>query len=166
MQRDDRRYCSICGLLLVRSPKALPQSGNREIVTYQPPPAASQPSPNKIHASQDVNNHKSSDLWFMKVWVYVVLPIFPLGILAVVLLEKNSLAALNGQQVLFIFICAQLIYGLHRKKIWAWYLNWIGIFALAAVPTKFGGAVGGAIGGLWICWNFVAWGRLKKSFTN
>lgn len=104
-------------------------------------------------------NTKPSDEWLVKIWTYVVLPIFPIGML---LLTENS--GIHKQQFVFLAICVALIYGLHSKKMWAWWLNWIGILAVAAIPLKFG-VLGGAVAGLWIGWNFVAWRRLKFRFS-
>ncbi|MBS3935258.1 MAG: hypothetical protein KGZ43_03715 [Sulfuritalea sp.] len=108
--------------------------------------------------------HKPSDIWLMKIWTYVVLPIFPLGILGFSFFGEDSRGSLNGEQFIFVAICVALIYGLHKRQKWAWYFNWVGILALAAIPLKFG-AVGGALGGLWIWWNYSAWKRLKQSFA-
>jgi hypothetical protein len=109
--------------------------------------------------------HKPSDIWLMKIWTYVVLPIVPFGILGYSFFGEDSRGSLNGQQFIFVAICAALIYGLHKRQKWAWYFNLVGILALAAIPLKFGGAIGGALGGLWIWWNYSAWTRLKQSFT-
>ena len=109
-------------------------------------------------------SHKPSDIWLMKIWIYIILPIFPLGVLGFSFFGEAPRGSLNGEQFIFITICAALIYGLHKKQKWAWYFNWIGLLALAAIPLKFG-AVGGALGVLWIWWNYLAWKRLKQIFA-
>ena len=108
--------------------------------------------------------HKPSDVWLMKIWTYVILPILPLGILGLSFFGEDSRGSINGEQFVFVAICVALIYGLHKKQKWAWYLNWVGILALAAIPVKFG-AIGGALGALWVWWNYSAWKRLKQSFA-
>lgn len=108
--------------------------------------------------------HKPSDIWLMKIWIYAILPIFPLAILGFSFFGEGSRGSLNEEQFIFVAICVALIYGLHKKQKWAWYLNWMGILALAAIPLKFG-AIGGALGGLWIGWNYSIWNRLEQSFA-
>lgn len=103
---------------------------------------------------------KPSDIWLMWIWIYVIVPIFPLGILGFSFFGENSRQSVNGEQLIFVAICSALIYGLHKKKKWAWYLNWVGILAIASVPLKFG-AVGGVLSGLWLWWNYLVWNRLK-----
>jgi hypothetical protein len=111
------------------------------------------------------NTHKPSDAWLMKIWTYAILPIIPLGIIGLSFFGEGSRGSLAGEQFIFILFCSSLIYGLHKRQKWAWYVNWIAVLPLAVFPIKFGGAVGGIIGVFWIMWNLAAWRRLKYIFT-
>lgn len=127
-------------------------------------PSSAQVSKPSLVSENSAHACKSSDEWLMKIWTYAVLPIFPLAILGFSFFGQDSREPLNYEQYIFIASCVALIYGLHKKQKWAWYFNWVGILALAAIPLKFG-AIGGALGGLWIWWNYSAWKRLKQNFA-
>jgi hypothetical protein len=61
-----------------------------------------------------------------------------------------------------------IAFGLHYRKKWAWYANWLLILALAVIPTGFAsktyGAIGGILGGIWAAWLLMTWYRLKYLF--
>jgi hypothetical protein len=107
---------------------------------------------------------KPSDLWLMKIWNYMFLPLIPSTFVWLSFFDNSAPGSLNGEQFFLVSVSLALIFGLHKKMKWAWYLNWVAILPIAAIPLKFG-AIGGAIGGLWIWWNFTAWKRLKSNFT-
>lgn len=120
---------------------------------------ASKPS----FVSENAATHcRASDEWLMRIWTYVVLPALPALMFAYVLFGKDG--NFNHEQLVFMAACAGLTYGLHVKNMWAWYINWLGILALAGVLIKFG-VFGGILGGLWVWWNFTAWKRLKSRFS-
>lgn len=125
----------------------------------EPPNKTSQPS---FIVQGGARYYKASDEWLMRIWTYVVLPALPALILVYVLFGKDG--DFNQQQLVFMAACAGLVYGLHIKNMWAWYINWLGILGLAAVLIKFG-ALGGILGALWVWWNFTAWKRLKSLFS-
>lgn len=104
---------------------------------------------------------RGTDRLLFVIWTYVIIP-FALLLVVYGVVEGGTI---NGQQMIFIFLCCGLIYGLHKKQKWAWYLSWPGLLAIAAIPFKFG-AVGGLVGGGYLILATNSWINIKAAFNS
>lgn len=111
---------------------------------------------------------KDSDIWFLRLWTYLILPLPSLLIVAAVLLNSTTPGAsiFNIQQIAFLTFSGFLVLGLHERLLLAWRLNWVALPAAPALVWHIAGYSGlaGAACGVWTWWSVCAWLRIKPSF--
>ena len=122
------------------------------------------------------NDNKNLGIKWMKFWTYVLLPAFTLLLacsLATVLIEAGAAFSAFAIPSVITALLMTVICGLHKRYLYAWRLNMVGIIAFFllyfAVFANFDPEIGTQIAGflIYVAWtisNIVYWCNRKRMF--
>ena len=177
--KDSANFCSKCGKnvsnsLVAAEPTKKNEEGTQEKININSLTSEGV----KVTSTELPKNKPLGTAWF-KSWNYFLLPLGVLSWLTIAFVSASRNTNLSIFSSFYTILLLMLIYGLHKREDWAWYLNWfqivsgpvmglVNIIFFVPKSDNYSTLIVELVFmfSLWLWANYVYWTKRKTLFLN